>query len=94
MTSNEKEKILGTLRFLEMLVVSIDRIGSYSAESGLDASKIISNFIDDYDVFKRAAQLRSELGDFFSDEIPEGEDASELEILMRDVKVWSPPADR
>jgi hypothetical protein len=90
----EKAKILKALRFLNMLVVSLDRIGSYAAGQKMDHAKLLQDFIRDFQVFKEAAEARTALGEFFDDEIPDGQDASELEILMRDVKHWTAPPGR
>jgi hypothetical protein len=87
----EKAKIIKTLRFLDMLVVSLDRIGSYAAWKKNDDAKLLQGFIDDFEVFKQAAEARRLLCEFFDDEIPEGRDESPLELLLGNVKYWTAP---
>lgn len=87
---SEKQKILQVLKFLNTLVVSLDRIGSYSATKEI-AAQLVVKFIDDFSVVREAAQARLALSEFFDDEIPEGQNESELESLLQDVKYWNAP---
>ena len=92
MTDDQTNDLTLTLQFLESLVVSLDKIGSYSAANEIDSAKLVDSFIDEYDIFRKAAEARDALSHFFNDEIPEGEEMSELEKLLEDVAVWSAPA--
>ena len=89
MEDGDKEKILIALRFLNMFVVSLDRIGSYSAINGVDYAVLLRDFIDDFDVTRKAVTARSVLCEFFDDEIIEGRDASEMELLMQGIEHWT-----
>jgi hypothetical protein len=91
MSPEEKCQIVTALRFLETLVVSLDRIGSYTASAKNVIPGILDDFVDRHEVFRRAAEAREALCSFFCDEIADGEMQSEVELLLADVDLWEPP---
>ena len=54
-----KTELLEILKELNVIVVSLDRIGSYHSEiSEQESNKIISDFINNWDVFRKLANIR------------------------------------
>ena len=59
-----KTEVIKILKELNILVVSLDRIGSYHNEiSEQESNKIISDFINNWDVFRKLAKIRRILDD-------------------------------
>lgn len=86
-----KEHMIEALRILEEILPSLDRIGSCSSSEPPEVqAKITNDFIDDWDVCRKLARVRSILSLPFDD--------GELEVLMADVPHWHfdaryPPGD-
>ena len=78
-----RRDLIETLRFLEVLVVmSLDRVGSATAEAprGVQAEHLLQ-YIDEWDVFRKAATVRRSLGECFSDGLAaDGKDELEREL--------------
>jgi len=85
----ERSKIIAALRDLNMIVVSLDRIGSCAEDLEEDEyHRVTSEFIDDWEVCRKLANLRMILSEPFSTELgPDNMD--ELEREMQDVQYWS-----
>lgn len=81
--------LMAILRDLNMIVVSLDRIGSCVPETGRDANdRLLLEFLDKWDVWKKLSEIRTKLSEVFSTEL--GEDGmDELEREMQDVPYWS-----
>jgi hypothetical protein len=87
--SYAREELLKVMRTLECVVVSLDRIGSSTAAmSQPDQDRILSEFVDQWDVSRRLAEARRILSESFSYELGE-DDMDELEREMQDVSFWS-----
>ena len=81
-----KEELVSILRDLNLIVVSLDRIGSANTELGEDEhNALLADFITDWDVFRKLASMRSVLSEPFSDE----SDSDKLEKKMEDLNYWS-----
>lgn len=93
----QRRDLITVLRQLEMVVVSLDRIGSAMADtSEVEQALVLREFIFDWDVFRRLAKARGVLGEYFSRELGP-DDLEELERELHDVPCWSasnqtPPA--
>ena len=84
----DKEEILNVLRDLEMIVTSLDRIGSSFALDQQKRQEALQEFVEDWGVFNRLARARQILSTPFSDEV--GDDGmDELEREMNGVENWS-----
>jgi hypothetical protein len=85
----DRDAILGLLRNLNQLVVSLDRIGSSAADmSREETNATLKDFISEWGVLGKLAQARRVLSEPFSDEPgPDGMD--ELEREMQAVEYWS-----
>ena len=78
----DRDVLIDALRHLEVIVSSLDRIGSAGAEwSELEFSRRLSAFIIDWDVGRRLAEVRKALSQAF------GED--ELDELFGEVDMWT-----
>jgi len=87
--SYHKKDIVNILADLEMIVVSLDRIGSYYSELQSDeCNAISSSFLDDWDVARKLANARRILDSAFSRELGEDE-TDELEREFQDLPYWS-----
>jgi hypothetical protein len=88
--SYPRESIIETLRTLNILVVSLDQIGS--ASHGVPKEKadaMLAEFIRDHEIFKKVAAARRILSDPFSRKV--GADGmDELEREFQDVRYWTP----
>lgn len=74
------------LRFLEQLVVSLDRVGSSSNFTDISRAELLLDFHDRFFIFRQAANLRSELSSYLDEE----EDSDEgLEEFFEDTEYWS-----
>lgn len=84
-----KERLVSVLRNLEMIVVSLDRIGSAAADLGPEEyRRASSDFLDDWDVARRLASARRILSEPFSDEVGP-DDMDELERELQHVEHWT-----
>jgi hypothetical protein len=85
----ERECILKVIKDLNILVVSIDRIGAayHSRESDEDYNAMFVRFFDEFGFFKKLAEARAILSDTFSNEV--GHDGmDELERELLGLKYW------
>ena len=92
----KRRDIINILRDLEMIVVSLDRIGSAEAEllemgkPEHEVNSILSDWFDDWDVFRKLALARRILDEAFSRELGD-DDMDELEREFQDLQYWSRP---
>jgi len=78
----DRDACVDALRELDVVVVSLDRIGSISNECSDDEfRKLIADFVVDWSVGPRLAQVRRVLSALLSEE--------ELDSLV-DVEAWTP----
>lgn len=86
----KRSDIIDILRDLNMMVVSLDRIGSeYSTrKSDEEYLTLTSNFIDDWDITRKLARMRQTLSDAFSYKLGE-DDMDELEREFQNLRYWS-----
>ena len=87
----DREDIIRILKDLEMIVPSLDRIGSLVSDTPPEViARILDDFVTDWDVAQRLAAARRSLWKPFDDD--------ELEKLLEDVPHWrdsarKPPDD-
>jgi hypothetical protein len=88
--SYRKKDIIKVLTYLEMMVVSLDRIGSYyeDCETVEEYNALSSNFLDDWKVLPKLAKVRYILDEPFSSEVG-NDDMDELEREFQDLEFWS-----
>lgn len=86
----KKTEILKTLRHLNQIVVSLDRIGSeYSNfENDEQYHAASSNFLDEWKVLPKLAEARGILHEAFSRKLG-ADDMDELEREFKDLQYWS-----
>ena len=89
---NSKD-IISILRDLNMIVVSLDRIGSeYSIhpdrKSDEELNGLLADFIFEWNVPKRIARARKILDEAFSREL-DNDEMDELEREFQDLQFWS-----
>lgn len=88
------EDAVGVLRELELVVVSLHRIGSYYAtNSAMDRSGYeheTTRFIDEWKVTERLANARAVLSKYF-DSTMGADDMDDLEREMESVEYWDGP---
>jgi hypothetical protein len=85
----DRAALIEALRGLEAIVVSLDRIGSASANlSKAEYDRLSSEFLDDWDVSRKLARLRTVLSQSFSEELG-ADEMDELEREMQGLKYWS-----
>ena len=84
--SYDRSEILDVLRDLNMIVVSLDRIGSrFSTLDPDEYNKISSDFLTNWDVTRKLARARRILSRPFSDESDAG-GLHELERAFKDLQ--------
>jgi hypothetical protein len=85
-----KKDIINILRDLDMIVVSLDRIGSEwtNRKSDEEYHTLSSKFLDEWDVTIKLASARKILDEAFSRELGE-DDMDELEREFQDLQYWS-----
>jgi hypothetical protein len=91
--SYKRKDIINILRNLNMIVVSLDRIGSeYSEHSGRksdeELNSLLANFIFEWKVDRKLASARKILGEAFSYEFGD-DDMGEEERFCQDLQYWS-----
>ncbi|MGI9056406.1 MAG: hypothetical protein ACR2F2_11455 [Pyrinomonadaceae bacterium] len=91
--SYTKKDIIKVLAYLEMMVVSLDRIGSEYGEwedrkSEEELNSLLADFIFEWRVTGRLAKARMILSSAFSSELGE-DDMDELEREFKDLQYWS-----
>ena len=71
--------LVEALKFLNGLVVSLDRIGSATAHlSSAERALVLDRYVDEWNVFRRASLVRRALSEYFSDDLGP-DDVDELE---------------
>lgn len=91
--------LLEAIRQLSIVVVSLDRIGSYAADvSADDDARVLADFIDQWFVCGRLAHVRKLLSTYFSEQLGP-DDMDELQRELHVTPYWSasapePPDDR
>jgi hypothetical protein len=85
-----KKDIIKILADLNMMIVSLDRIGSYYTELNDDEkfNAISSDFLTDWDVCRKLAHARKTLDSAFSYDLGDDE-MGELEREFQDLQYWS-----
>ncbi len=85
-----KKDIIEVLADLNMMVVSLDRIGSYHSEckSIEEYNALNSNFLTDWDVTRKLAKARKILDTAFSRKLGD-DDMDELEREFKNLQYWS-----
>ena len=88
--SYRKKDIIKIFADLEMMVVSLDRIGSYYSECETveQYHKLSSDFLDDWKILPKLANARKILDGAFSRELGE-DDMDELEREFKDLQYWT-----
>ncbi|MDM8525552.1 hypothetical protein QUF80_19455 [Desulfococcaceae bacterium HSG8] len=82
----DRKDLVGILRDLNLIVVSLDRIGSvYNDLDEDEHNALLADFITDRDVFRKLASMRSVLSEPFSGE----PDSDEMEKEMENLEYWS-----
>lgn len=85
-----RSDIVQVLRDLNILVVSLDRIGSFSHDlSRSEAAALLGDFFDAWDVGRRLARTRRILSKPFSTELGD-DDMDELEREFEGLPHWRP----
>ncbi len=82
-----RRDLLETLRFLEELVLSLNRLGS-AGGSAQEFGNRLRQYVVDWQVFRRAATIRAALGEYFSYELG-ADEMDELERELQDTRHWS-----
>lgn len=79
----DRDALVEALRHLDVIVPSLDRIGSAAATmSEEEYQRILSDFMHDWDVARKLAEVRRTLSDAFGDD--------ELEHLFEEIEIWQP----
>ena len=86
----KKKDIIKILADLNMIVVSLDRIGSHysGCKTVEEYHALSSNFLDDWKVLRRLAKARAILDTAFSRELGD-DDMGELEREFKDLQYWN-----
>ena|SRR5205814_9854513 len=77
-----RQDLVESIRFVNELVVSLDRIGSSTAQlTSAERAEVTDGYLDDWDVARRAAAVRRALSEYFDDELgPDHLDDLEREL--------------
>ncbi|MBA3784860.1 MAG: hypothetical protein H0X15_04865 [Acidobacteria bacterium] len=88
--SYRRKDIIKILADLNVMVVSLDRIGSYYSEckSIEEYHALSSNFLDEWKILPKLANARKILDSAFSYELGD-DDMDELEREFQDLQYWS-----
>ena len=88
--SYSKKDIIKILADLNMMVVSLDRIGSYYSQCATEEEyhALSSNFLDEWKIFRKLANARKILDTAFSNELGDDE-MDELEREFKDLQYWT-----
>src|SRR5262245_28669898 len=85
----KRKDLIEVLEYLNQIVVSIDRIGSYSIEvDEKEQDKILLEFFDKWKVWKKLSKARSILDKYFSYALGD-DDMCELEREFQNLEYWS-----
>jgi hypothetical protein len=89
-----RQDLVETVKFVDELVVSLDRIGSSTAElTAIERAKVADRYLDEWNVFRRASAVRRALAEYFDRELG-SEDMDELERELGGTVYWSPQGPR
>jgi len=81
--------LIAVLRDLNTIVVSMDRIGSCAEDVGREQhDRLLLDFFDQWDVWKKLSEARSMLSEPFSYELGK-DNMDELERELQDTPYWS-----
>lgn len=81
--------LIAVLRDLNTIVVSTDRIGSCAEDVGREQhDRLLLDFFDQWDVWKKLSEARSKLSEPFSYELGE-DNMDELERELQGTPYWS-----
>ena len=85
-----RKDIIQVLADLNLMVVSLDRIGSYYSKCKTveEYHALSSNFLDEWKILRKLANVRKILDSAFSSELGE-DDMDELEREFKDLQYWS-----
>ncbi len=88
--SYRRKDIIKILADLNIMVVSLDRIGSYYSDSKTieEYHAISSNFLNEWKIAPRLAKMRAVLNTAFSHKLGD-DDMDELEKEFQDLQYWS-----
>lgn len=88
--SYKKKDIIEVLRYLNLVVVSLDRIGSHYSDCKTieEYHALSSNFIDEWKILPKLSKARRILDEAFSHKLGE-DDMDELEREFQDLQYWS-----
>lgn len=77
----DRDALITALKFLDAIVPSLDRIGSSaSMMSEEEYKQVLSDFVHDWDVGRKLAEVRKTLAGAFGDD--------ELEHLFEGIETW------
>lgn len=84
-----RSSLIKALRNIEVIVVSLDRLGSCAHEfSEQENNAMLARFFDEWNIFQKLADARMLLSEPFSVVLGE-DDMSELEREFTDLHYWS-----
>jgi hypothetical protein len=85
------DEAISVLRELELVVVSLHKMGSFYADKDrLAYEKETTRFIDEERITQRLAEIRGLLAGKFDRTLGE-DDMDDVERAVADVTIWSPP---
>jgi hypothetical protein len=85
------EEAISVLRELEVVVVSLHKMGSFYADKDrLAYERETTRFIDEERITQRLAEVRGLIADKFDRSLGE-DDMDDVERAMVDVDLWRPP---
>ena len=86
----KRKDIIRILADLNLMVVSLDRIGSHYSDcrSVEEYHALSSNFLDDWKILQKLANARKTLDSAFSAELGD-DDMDELEREFQDMQYWT-----
>jgi hypothetical protein len=85
----DREKLLLAIRYLDSIVVSLDRVGSLSTDvTKRKGNDLLAQFHSEFDVFRKLSKARGILFDAFDRQLGD-DDMDELERELYDNEYWS-----
>jgi hypothetical protein len=82
----DKDAVVGCLRELEFMIVSLDHMGSAGFPS-TSIEKLAYRFLVDGDVFRRLATIRSALSSCLDANLSRNE-REQIETILEEVRPW------
>ena len=83
-----REKLLQASCFMEMLVVSLARIGSCVDDPDVDEEEIRLRFYEDFDIYRQAVEVRDGLCSYLDPRVVPGDKKSERQRALTGVRAW------